>query len=297
MTATRADVDVRESLTPDEFYRDYVNKKPVVVRGGIRGLPAVSRWSIDYFRSIAPDLQVRVKTGNIAEGGTSTRTLSEYCDMVAQRAAMNGSADRADSPIPYLHDFPLLRLIPELRKDLEPFPRDLFPKFFRTEWWTFCQVFVSAPDASTPFHFDTLLTHNLFFQVHGEKRFVMAPSEDRPYCYTYKWRWSAVDPDNPDFGRHPAFRKARVLECVLQGGDILYMPPGTLHQVTSLTASISFNIDWHDRMSAIRGMAAVGNGMPTQNLIYNSAFAMGVIAGVPYRVVAPVLDSYYYYIS
>jgi hypothetical protein len=297
VTPTRADVDVRESLTPDEFYRDYVNKKPVVMRGGIKGLPAVSRWSIDYFRSIAPDLQVRVKTGNMADGGTSTKTLSEYCDMVEQLAAMNGSAGQAAGPIPYLHDFPLLRLIPALRNDLEPFPRDLFPKFFRTEWWTFCQVFVSAPHAATPFHFDTLLTHNLFFQVHGDKRFVMAPAEDRPYCYTYKWRWSAVDPDNPDFARHPEFRKARVVECVLHGGDILYMPPGTLHQVTSVTQSISFNIDWHDKVSAIRGMAAVGNGMPAQNLKYNSAFAMGILTGVPYRVVSPVLDSYYYYIS
>ena len=297
MTTTQASVDVRESLTPDEFYREYVNKKPVVMRGALRGLPAASRWSIGYLRSLAPDLPVRVKTGNIAEGGTSPSTLAEYCDLVEEIAAKNGTDDQLEGPAPYLHDFPLLALIPELRKDLEPFPREFFPKFFRNEWWTFCQVFVSPPSGRTPFHFDTLLTHNLFFQMHGEKRFVMVPAEDRPYCYTYNWRWSAVDPENPDFERHPEFRKARVIECVLQGGDLLYMPPGTLHQVSSLTASMSFNIDWHDRVSVLRGIAAVRDGMPAQNLKYNSAFAAGVIAGVPYKALAPILGSYFYYIS
>ena len=297
MTTTHADVDVRESLTRDEFYREYVNKKPVVMRGSLRGLPAVSRWSIGYLRSLAPDLPVRVKTGNIAEGGTDASTLGEYCDLVERYAAKKGVVDPLDGPAPYLHDFPLLTLIPELRTDLEPFPVDFFPKFFRSQWWSFCQVFVSPPSAGTPFHFDTLLTHNLFFQMHGKKRFVMVPSEDRPYCYTYNWRWSAVDPENPDLELHPEFRKAQVLECVVQGGDLLYMPPGTLHQVSSLTASISFNIDWHDRVSALRSLAAVRDGMPAQNLKYNLAFAIGVNTGVPYQVLAPILGSYFYYIS
>jgi hypothetical protein len=75
------------------------------------------------------------------------------------------------------------------------------------------------------------------------------------------------------------------------------MPPGTLHHVRSLTASISFNVDWHERLSAVRGLTAVRHGMPVQNLRYNALFALGVLARVPLRVMMPVLRSYFTYIS
>jgi hypothetical protein len=293
----RESVDIRTSLSPEEFYSEYVNKKPVVMRGALQKLPAASGWSIEYLRSLAPELRVRLKTGDLAAGVTTTQTLSEYCDLVDDLADRSSAGEPAAGLPPYLHDIPLLALIPELRGDLEPFPTDFFPKFFRSQWWVFCQFFVSPPRALTPFHFDTLQTHNLFFQIFGDKRFVMVPAEDRKYCYTYNWRWSRIDPDNPDIDRYPLFREARVLECEVRGGDLFYMPPGTLHKVTSLTSSVSFNIDWHDRVSAMRGIAAGWHGMPIRNLQYNSAFAAGVVAGIPRRWLMPVLSSYFYYIS
>jgi hypothetical protein len=294
--SVRESVDVRESLSPEEFRSEYMNKKPVVMRGALLKLPATSRWSTGYLRSMAPDLRVRLKTGNMAEGVTTSRTLAEYCDLVDLITAKSAAGEYHDGPPPYLHDIPLLALIPQLRDDLEPFPVNFFPKFFRSDWWEFCQ-FVSPPLAVTPFHFDTLQSHNMFFQISGEKRFVMTPAEDRPLCYTYNWRWSRIDPENPDVARYPLFSKARTLECVVRAGDLFYMPPGTLHQVSSITASVSFNIDWHDKLSAMRGIMAVSHGMPVRNLQYNAAFAAGVLARIPYRRVAPILKSYFYYIS
>jgi hypothetical protein len=297
MSNAYASVDIRDPLTVGEFYGEYVNKKPVVMRGALDKLPAVSRWSITYLRSLAPDLRIRLKTGNLAAGATISQTLAEYCDLIDDIVARQTAGESLINLPPYLHDIPLLALLPELRDDLDPFPGDLFPKFFRTQWWNFIQFFVSPPLAMTPFHFDTLVTHNLFFQIHGDKRFVIVPAEDRPHCYTYNWRWARVDPEAPDFDKYPLFRNARVFECVLQAGDLLYMPPGTLHQVSSLTASVSFNMDWHDKVSAIRGIAAIRQGMPVRNLQYNSAFALGVTTGLPARWLMPLLNSYLYYIS
>jgi hypothetical protein len=188
-------------------------------------------------------------------------------------------------------------MIPALKNELEPFPVDLFPRFFRDQWWTFTQFFVGPSQSQTPLHFDTLLTHNLFFQVYGSKRFVMVDAADREHCYPHNWRWSPVDPDDPDLERFPRFRNARVLSCVVEAGDLLYMPPGTLHKVTSLAPSISFNVDWHDRRSALNGLLAVRDHMPAQNLRYNLLFALGVLAGVPRKVLMPGLRSYYVYIS
>jgi hypothetical protein len=289
-------VDVRSRLTAHEFYAEYVNKKPVVMRGALADLPAAEKWSLDYLRSLAPDLPVRVKTGYLADGETVSYSLDEYADGVErwERRVVGATAEQRPG---YLHDLPLIDLIPELRQDLEPFPTELFPPLFRREWWVFPQFFVGPSGAVTPLHFDTLLTHNLFFQLAGTKRFVMVDPRDRELCYTYKWRWSPIDVHAPDLERYPLFERARLQECVVEAGDLLYMPPGTLHQVTSLTSAVSFNIDWHDIVSARRGLTAIRHGMPLRNLRYNALFALGVWTRLPLKILMPGLKSYFFYIS
>jgi len=292
----RAPVDVRTDLPRDEFYAEYVNRKPVLMQGALSGLPATERWSMGHLRSLAPDLEVRVKTGYLADGTTATHRLDDYCRAVEDWERRGRAGEEGSGP-GYLHDLPLIALIPELRHDLEPFPTDLFPPLFRDRWWLFPQFFVGPAGAVTPLHFDTLLTHNLFFQLAGTKRFVMVDAADRDLCYPYKWRWSPVDVDDPDLDRYPDFARARQQEVLVEGGDLLYMPPGTLHQVTSLTSAISFNIDWHDPVSARRGLTAVTAGMPLPNLRYNALFALGVLGRVPLRLLLPGLRSYFFYIS
>lgn len=296
-TAQPVPVDVRPTLSPAEFRAEYVGRRPVVIRGGIAGMPAVSTWSADHLGAIAPDQRVRLKVGTVSAGHTDIVRLADYTSQLTAWEARLAESDDPGEPPGYLHDVPLLSMIPALRRDLEHFPVEYFPPFFRDEWWSFTQFFVGPSRALTPLHFDTLLTHNLFFQVHGSKRFVMVADAERDKCYTYNWRWAAVDPDAPDLERHPRFRDATVLTCDVQAGDIFYMPPGTLHKVTSLSQSISFNIDWHDRASALRGIAAVRHGMPPRNLRYNLLFALGVVAGLPRGLVLPGLHSYYSYIS
>ena len=297
-TIPSSPVEVRSSRMPvAEFYAEYVNKKPVLIKGALNGLPAVSAWSLGYFASLAPDLQVRLKTGSISGGTAINVQLADYHRLVSQWEEGAGPQTSEEQPPPYLHDIPLFSLIPQLQGDVDAFPVILLPRFFRSQWRTFAQFFVGPSQAVTPLHFDTLLTHNLFFQFHGTKRFLMVDAADRDCCYTYNWRWSPVDPDDPDLERFPKFGQVRLRSCEVSDGDILYMPPGTLHKVTSLTSSVSFNIDWHDRRSALRGLIAGLHQMPRQNLRYNILLALGVWAGVPLKVLMPALRSYFFYIS
>jgi|HubBroStandDraft_3_1064219.scaffolds.fasta_scaffold16253_2 hypothetical protein len=286
-------VDTRDKLTAGDFYRDYVNKQPVLMKGALAGLPAAKKWTVPYFASLAPDLPIRLKTGDLSQGQTETTTLAGYSDLIAR---LEDGREVSAVP-PYAHDLPFFSMIPALKADMTPFPVHLLPRFFRKQWPVFPQFFVGPANAMTPLHFDTLVTHNLFFQLHGSKRFLIADPADRESCYTFNWRWSHVDAENPDFDAHPLYRNVRVRECVVEAGDLLYMPPGALHHVRSLSTSISFNIDWHDRRSAVRGLTAVKDGMPPANLRYNTLFALGVCAGVPLRALMPALRSYFTYIS
>lgn len=287
-------VDIRSDLPLKEFCADYMHKKPVLIRGLIAGLPAVRRWTIERLGAMAPDVCVQLKTGDVAEGATTTTRLAEFCRAVTEWE----HAKAEPGPPAYLHDVPLLAMIPGLRKELEPLQGTAFlPRFYRRQWWSFAQFFVGPSSAQTPLHFDTLLTHNLFFQIHGRKRWVMVDAADRELAYPRQWRWSPVDPEAPDLGEYPKFADARLMSCVLEGGDVLYLPPGTLHKVVSETDCISFNLDWHDRLSALRGIAAVRQGMPRRNLRYNVLMGLGVWAQVPAPWLMPGLRSYFSYVS
>lgn len=290
-------VDVRPGLNTEDFYAEYVNRKPVVIKEALAHLPATERWSLEYLGNLAPDLKVRLKMGRVADGVTEMMSLADYVKAVAvwEELAALGQAD--GQPPAYLHDVPLLQMIPGLRDDLDGFPAQFLPPFFRKNWWVFPQFFVGPSRSETPLHFDTLLTHNLFFQFQGSKRFVMVENKDRGRCHTRNWRWSPIDPDAPDLKLYPDFEGICLLTAEVGAGDLLYMPPGTLHKVVSHTDAISFNIDWHDRFSAFRSLAAVREGMPKANVRYNVLFALGVCAHIPLGALMPALRSYFEYIS
>ena len=52
---------------------------------------------------------------------------------------------------------------------------------------------------------------------------------------------SPFDPEHPDFERFPLARQAALVECIVNPGDMLYVPAGWYHQVRALTFSLSSN--------------------------------------------------------
>jgi hypothetical protein len=149
----------------------------------------------------------------------------------------------------------------------------------------------------TPLHFDTLYTHNLFFQIVGRKKFLLIPGKQKKFCYIYNWRWSPVDPVSPDYAAYPLFEKAACMEVILEPGDVLYIPPGMLHQVHGLSFSISFNIDWHTGRSVTQGLFSFLRGAPGTNIYYNFLIALGLFFRIPSKYILPYYKSYLNYIS
>lgn len=292
------EVERREGLTAEEFRRRYRGRRSVVVSGLTQEWRAVTEWSGGYFAELAGDLRVKVKPGYIPQGEVDFLTLGRYAEIVeGYEAILASGGEKPAQPPAYLHDIPMLAMVPRLVDDVQPFPVDWLPRWYRSRWWRFAQFFYGPTHSLTPLHFDTLGTHNLFFQVKGTKRFIVISSEERRRCYMYGWRWSEVDPEAPDFHRHPAFSEVTPREALVGPGDVLYMPPGTLHHVRSLDESISFNIDWHTRGSAYAGMAGVTRGMPWKNFYYNAIVAFGLTTGISSRALYPLYRSYLDYIS
>jgi hypothetical protein len=292
-------VDVVTHLSGAEFAERYVAKaRPVLIKGALAETAAFTNWTFERVRQDAGGKTVLLKDwGPKGEILTQRMRIDAYLDDIERYEAQRAAADAAAARPAYLHDVPLTSIFANAAADLVGFPNDLFPKWYGADWTAFAQFFLGPSTSVTPLHFDCLLTHNLFFQLRGRKRFILLHQAQRDNCYVQDWRWCAVDPEAPDFGRHPLYGQATSYEIVVEAGDVLFMPSGMLHHVRSLDAAMSFNVDWHTRESALEGALAVARGMPLRNVYYNLVLAFGLWTGVSNRRLMPLYKSYLSYVS
>lgn len=286
-----------DHISRKSFYNDFVKTgRPLHIRKMTADWKALNIWDADYFKKIQGNLKLAPKAADVSAGKLEPMHLSDYVELLEAHERKLKNGEKPPRP-PYLHDVPIFHLLPTLIKDIEPFPLELFPKFYWDKWYNYVQFFMGATGSLTPLHFDTLYTHNLFFQVTGRKRFILIPPEQKPFCYIEGWRWSKFNPDKPDYEKFPEAKNVQFMEVILEPGDILFMPSGTLHQVHGLSYSISFNIDWHTVKSAGKGVMSLFEGAPRKNIYYNSLVLLGLGLKVPSRFIFPGYKSYLNYVS
>ncbi|MGC7837682.1 cupin-like domain-containing protein [Pseudomonas wayambapalatensis] len=120
-----------------------------------------------------------------------------------------------------------------------------FPPYFHHSLYISPRFWLGPKGTLTPLHRDD--TDNLFAQVWGEKSMLLAAPHHREALGC--WATSPLgglegcdfDPDNPDFEGFPAARDVEFLHVHLGPGDLLFLPEGWFHQVTSLSTSLSIN--------------------------------------------------------
>lgn len=95
----------------------------------------------------------------------------------------------------------------------------------------------------TPLHCD--YDDNIFAQIWGTKRIFLSPPHHDEFLYPSEANailfGSPFDPEAPDFDSFPLARQATMIECIVNPGDLLYVPAGWFHQVRALTFSLSSN--------------------------------------------------------
>lgn len=280
-------IERRNNLSPEEFYGEYVGKKPVIVEGLMREWSALNAWTEGFFLGTQyKGLMVKVR-GRSIPMEQFIRELTEY-----EESMQSAQCDHRHKTNIYLFNVPMLTWRPELRNDVEPFPTWMIPPWYHENWWIHTQFFYGPSNTATALHIDGLGTHNLFFQVRGRKQFILFNPEDKPYCYPQNFSSMRVDPEKPDYEKYPLFRRAKKHECVVSAGDTLYMPPFTVHHVRSLDRSVSFNIDWHTKASSISWIPKIFEGMPRSRIFYNTAYLIGLWFKIPARILYPFYKGY-----
>jgi hypothetical protein len=202
------------------------------------GLPflitgVVNRWPLSSLtpqtlRENFSHLQVRARVGDYIntafapDRAMQDMSMLDYLDLV--------DAGTHDLP-PYLGNLELREL-----NRLCHWP-GYFDKMGPPRFW------LGPAGTVTPLHCD--YDDNIFAQIWGTKRIFLAPPHHDEFLYTSEANailfGSPFDPDAPDFDKFPLARQATMIECVVNPGDLLYVPAGWYHQVRALTFSLSSN--------------------------------------------------------
>jgi hypothetical protein len=140
-------------------------------------------------------------------------------------------ADRTEGLPPYLGNLELREL-----NSLCHWPA-YFDKMGPPRFW------LGPAGTVTPLHCD--YDDNIFAQIWGTKRIFLAPPHHDEFLYPNQANailfGSPFDPEAPDFDRFPLARNASMIECIVEPGEMLYVPAGWYHQVRALTFSLSSN--------------------------------------------------------
>ncbi|MDE3154820.1 MAG: cupin-like domain-containing protein [Acidobacteriota bacterium] len=228
----------------ETFFRHYADPGRPVVLTGVMDRWEPFDWTWAGFRALYDGLPYYVE----AVGGLVLPSAPDLIRRIEENRA--GQAGKIGLPV---------------SDALERYYRlpDYFPaeRYFRKSQ----AVLVSAPSLRTPTVWHRDMADNFLLQLIGRKRVeICTPAESAcfylqslpPTDANVPFDASAMDPLRPDPLVHPRFQEAHVIDCVLEPGDLLYLPCGWLHTVHQVTPSISINAWLHHPPAALAARAS-----------------------------------------
>ncbi|KAI5628537.1 tRNA wybutosine-synthesizing protein 5 [Silurus asotus] len=232
----RVEVSVFTDVDKELFMKEiYPLRKPVVLKGVSLG-PCVEKWTVDYLAGKGGDREVKVHVSSVPQmdflhKNFIYRTLP--FDKFVQRAAAEGEHE----------EFFISKEPADLKKQFPDLAQDFhIPPFFDPEQF-FSSVFrISSTGLQLWTHYDVM--DNLLAQVTGRKRVVLYSPQDALHLYLSGDKSEVLDVDSPDLERYPDFVNARRHECVLEPGDVLFIPALWFHNTLALQFGIGVNVFW-----------------------------------------------------
>jgi hypothetical protein len=244
-----APVTERTLVTVREFERFVrAGGEPLLVKGWMADWQALSSWDFDFWRSRygSDPITITDDAGN----PVLETTIAEYVDYILDPGGdgrLATLARRLGRTRPfYCLSYKPFGFHTELWEhcNLPPFLADWLPYLnpaFRTAHFPHSQgwIFLGGVNSSGPLHQDSHHTITWFAQVHGRKEFYLYAPEDAEGVY-----FGAVDAVQPELARYPRFGQVTGRRCVINPGEMLFLPPDWWHQAVALDDSITVSCNF-----------------------------------------------------
>lgn len=242
----------------------------------ISAVPRIGRLDAAAFRTRAAEGLPFIITGLVGKWPLSAltpQTLRDHFGGLQVRARVGDYINTAFAPDRAMQDMSLLAylaLVADNTQELPPYLGNLelrelnrlcyWPAYFKKmgppRFW------LGPSGTVTPLHCD--YDDNIFAQIWGSKRIFLAPPHHDEFLYPREANailfGSPFNPEAPDFEKFPLARQAALVECIMQPGELLYVPAGWYHQVRALTFSLSANRWARALPLALNGDAALETG-------------------------------------
>jgi hypothetical protein len=239
-------IERRGGLRAGEFLeRYYAANRPVILTGEMAGWPALGRWTPDYLKAKVGSAPIEFQGGRLAnarfevekEAHRRQAPFDQFIDLISRPGAGN------DAYLTAYNSATNLEALRVLHEDLGFLRKFLSPDAPQPNG----MMWIGPAGTVTPLHHD--LTNNFIAQLVGRKRFKLMPASEVGRVYNDRHVFSELpNLDGPiDGKRFPRLAGARIAEAVLGPGDIIFMPVGWWHQVTSLDFSVTItytNFRW-----------------------------------------------------
>ncbi|GJJ00973.1 aspartate beta-hydroxylase [Duganella rhizosphaerae] len=229
------EVPRRERLSGAEFLEQHYHRNlPVIITGMLDDCAARSKWTLEYLSEQLGERMVEVQFGRSADPDYEMNSQShkrrmrfgEYVDLVRDSGHTNDFYMTANN------DGQNRESLQELMADAPPLPEYLNAEGRGFFWF-------GPAGTITPFHHD--LTNNFMIQIAGRKRVRLIAPCDTPKLYNQRHCFTPVDGRNIDLQRFPMMADVPVIDCVLEPGEILFLPVGWWHFVEALDITITIS--------------------------------------------------------
>ena len=239
---------------------------PVIIEGAASSWPALQKWSsLEYVRNVTTDTETSIALAFRATSGTASVpanfTLDAYWQYCNSQAALHD-----ESPL-YLFDRTFAKRAPKLHQDYQPLicktvpylspdashGHDLFglldtptsgrrPDF----QWMIC-----GPHGSgSAFHIDPNATHAWNAPILGRKRWILyPPSVTPPGVHPSPDGDTVTMPlsigewlltfGSQHFQNRSKSKRDRPIECIVEPGDLIFVPHGWWHTVVNIDPGMS----------------------------------------------------------
>lgn len=229
-------VDTVEQISPEDFKKNYLDKRrPLVIKGLTKDWPAREKWTTDYLKQIAGDLEVPLYDNSKADpskpinAATTHMKFGEYLDLIKREPTELR-----------IFFFNLFKKVPSLINDIKV-PKDLMGGFIES----MPAMFFGGSNSFTFLHYDIDLPHIFHTHFGGRKHIILFDNEwkERLYCLpNATYALEDYEVDNPDFKKFPALNGVKGYETFLEHGDTLFMPTGMWHWMKYLDGSFSLSL-------------------------------------------------------
>lgn len=244
------DVDELERIeAPDveTFERRFLRaSRPVVLTGVTEGWVPAREWTFARVAERYGDAQV---IAAVLENGTLGRDTVDFRRIPLREFI--GSLATPGTASHYVMA-PTWNLPQALQADHR------LPAYCEGAWHLRAKFWVGKSGTVTPMHRD--VPHNLNVHLTGRKRWLLYPPGGRGMyprgVFSGMPNFSSVDPERPDFDRHPGFRAKRPVGGVVGDGETLFIPHGWWHHTRSLDDAVAINFWWGGPVVYLAGLAS-----------------------------------------